>query len=80
MTTKKHQKVCATLNYIEYFLILGSTINGYISISSFASMVGIAIGITNSAVGLKIRVITVAIKRYQSIIQKKKKKLEKKLL
>ena len=43
-------------------------------------MVGIAIGITNSAVGLKIRVITVAIKRYQSIIQKKKKKLEKKVL
>ena len=77
LTTKKHQKVCATLNYIEYFLILGSTITGYISISSFASMIGIAIGITSSGVGLKICVITAAIKRYQSIIQKKKKKHEK---
>ena len=77
LTTKKHQKVCATLNYIEYFLILGSTITGYISISSFASMIGIAIGITSSGVGLKICVITAAIKRYQSITQKKKKKHEK---
>ena len=39
---KKHKKVCTTLNYIEHFLILGSTITGCVSISSFASLVGIA--------------------------------------
>ena len=51
---KKHKKVCTTLNYIENFLILGSTITGCVSISSFASLVGILIGITSSAIGLKI--------------------------
>ena len=27
---KKHRKVCTTLNYIEHFLILVSTVTGYI--------------------------------------------------
>ena len=31
---KKHIKVCATLNYIEHFLILGSAITRSISISA----------------------------------------------
>ena len=30
----KHKKVCATLNYIEHFLILGSAVTGWISISA----------------------------------------------
>ena len=42
LMSKKHKKVCTTLNYIEHFLILGSTITGCVSISSFASLVGIA--------------------------------------
>ena len=54
MISKKHKKVCATLNYIEQFFILGSTITGCISISAFASLVSISIGITSSAIGLKI--------------------------
>ena len=44
--SKKHKKVSATLNYIEKFLILGSTITGYVSITTFASLVGIPVGIT----------------------------------
>ena len=28
LMSKKHKKVCATLNYIAHFLILGSTITG----------------------------------------------------
>ena len=32
---RKHKKVCTTLNYIEHFLILVSTITGCISISAF---------------------------------------------
>ena len=66
-SSKKHKKVCTTLNYIEYFLILASTINGCVSISAFASLIGIPIGITNSAIGLKICAITVGIKKYKSI-------------
>ena len=30
LISKKHKKVCTTLNYIEHFLILGSTITGFI--------------------------------------------------
>ena len=49
---KKHKKVCTTLNYIEHFLILGSTITGCVSISVFSSLAGIPIGITSSTTGL----------------------------
>ena len=75
--SKNHIKVCTTLNYIEHFLILGSTITGCISISAFASLVGIPIGLISSAVGLKIFSMTAGIKKYKSIVKKKKKKHHK---
>ena len=71
LMSKKHKKVCTTLNYIEHFLILASTITGCVSISAFASLIGIPIGITSSAIGLKICAITAEIKKYKSIIKKK---------
>ena len=80
LMSKKHKKVCTTLNYIEHFLILASTITGCISISAFASLIGILIGITSSAIGLKICAITAGIKKYKSIIKKKKKKHDKTVL
>ena len=46
-------------------------------ISAFASLAGILIGITSSAIGLKICAIAAGIKRYKSIIKKKKKKHDK---
>ena len=52
LMSRKHKKVCATLNYIEDFLILASTITGCISTFDFASLIGIPIGITSSAIGL----------------------------
>ena len=54
LISKKHKKVCPTLNYIEHFLILVSTIIQCISISVFASLIGIPIGIMSFAIGLKI--------------------------
>ena len=60
--SRKYKKVCTTLNYIEHFLILASTITGYISISAFASLIGIPLGITVSAIGLKLCAITAGIK------------------
>ena len=74
---RKHQKVCTTLNYIEHFLILASTINGCISVSVSASLLGIPIGITSSAIQLKICAIAAGIKKYKSIIKKKKRNLIK---
>ena len=71
--SKKHKKVCTSLNYIEHFLILASTITGCVFISAFASLVGVPIGITSSAIGLKFCAITAGIKKYKSIIKRKKK-------
>ena len=43
-------------------------------------MIGILVGITSSATGLKICAITAGIKKYKSIIKKKKKKYDKVVL
>ena len=51
--SKKHKKVCRILNYIDHSLFVISTITGCVSISAFASLVGIPIGITSSAIRLK---------------------------
>ena len=57
---------------MEHVLILTSTITGCISISAFAFLIGIPIGIMSSVIGLKIFEITVEIKKYKSSIKKKK--------
>ena len=62
------------MNYIEHLLISISAVTGYISISSSTSLVGIPIGIMSIGTGLKICVITTEIKKYKSILEKKKKK------
>ena len=77
LISKKLKNVCTALNYIGHFLILGATITGCVSISAYASLVGIPIGITSSTIGLKICAISAAIKKYKSIIKKKKKKHNK---
>ena len=78
--SKKHKKVCATLNYIKHFLILASKNTGWVSIFAFASLIGIPIGITSSGIGLKICAITAGIKKYKTIIEKEKKKYDKLVL
>ena len=75
--SKKHKKVCTDLKYIEHFLILASTITGCISISDFASLIGVPIAITSYAIGLKLCAVTAGIKKCKSIIQKKKRKHDK---
>ena len=70
--SRKHKKVCTILNYTEHFLILASTITGCILISVFASIMGIPIGITSSAIGLNVCAVAAGIKKYKSIIKKKK--------
>ena len=44
--SKKHKKVFRILNYIDNLLIVIYTISGCVSISDFASSVGIPIGTT----------------------------------
>ena len=50
LVSKKHKKICSTLNYIGHFLFLSSTITGSVSISAFASFVSIPIGIKSFAI------------------------------
>ena len=74
MISKKYKKVCRVFNCIEHLLILDSTVIECISISTLASLVGIPVGITSSAVGLEICVITTGIKTINQQIRKRKKK------
>ena len=52
--SRKYKKVYTNLNYIEHFLTFDSTITGYITISAFAYLFGVSIGITSPAIGLNI--------------------------
>ena len=73
----KHKKVCTSLNYIKNCLILASTITECISISDFASLIGIPIGITSSGKELKFFAVAPVIKKYKSINKKRRKSMIK---
>ena len=69
--SEKYKKACKYLNCVGHLLILVSTVI-LVSISAFASLVYVLVGITSSAVGIKICAITAGIKTYMSVIKKKK--------
>ena len=75
--SNKHRKVLTTLNYIEHVLILASAVSRCISLCALASLLGIPIGIASSIIGLNICAMTAWIKKFKSIIKKKKKKHNK---
>ena len=58
---------------LKHLLVFVLTVTGCVSISAFASLVCIPVGITSSAVGTKIFAVTAEIKKYRSIIKEKKK-------
>ena len=80
LMSEKYKKTCKYLNYVEHVFILVSAVNGGVSVSVFASLVCVAVGITSSSVGLKICAITTGLKKYNSIIKKEKKKNDKIML
>ena len=57
---------------LSTFFILASIVNGCILISAFACLCGIPAEIMSSAIVSKICAITAGIKKYKSIIKKKK--------
>ena len=75
-----YRKICRNLNYFEHYLVFDSAVSGCVLTSAFASLVGVPVGFASSAVGMKICAITTRIKKYESIIKKKKKKHDKILL
>ena len=50
LINKKEKKVCRILKYTEHLLILASTLSGCVSIFSVASLIGIPVGISSSAI------------------------------
>ena len=73
LMSEKYKKTCKCLSYVEHLLILVSTVPGCVSVSSFASLVCVPVGITSSAVGIETCTIAARIKKYKSVIKKKKK-------
>ena len=61
----------------KHFIILASAINWCVSISAFSSLLVIHLGITSPPIGLEICTIAEVIKRYKSIINKKKNRYDK---
>ena len=70
-------KIFTTLNYSEHILTSVSAVPGCISISDFASLVDIFMGMMISTIGLNIPAIVARIKKYKLIIKEKKKKHNK---
>ena len=73
----KYKETCKHLNYVKNSVILASRVTGCVSTSTFASLVAILVGITSSSVEIKICAVSAGIKKYKSIIRKKKKKHNK---
>ena len=73
LTSKKHKNAFRVWNYYDNLLILISKVNWCVSISDFDFLVGIPIGTTSSAIGLKVCTISAEIKKSKSIIKKNKK-------
>ena len=77
LMSEKYKKTCKCLNYVKHLLVLVSTITGCVSISAYALLVSVLAGITSSAVEIKNCAITAGIKKYKSIIKKRKRKHDK---
>ena len=71
---QKHKKACRSLNYFEHFLIFISAVSCYVSVSEFVSLVGVSVGLASSLVVVRTCAVPAGIKRYKSVIKKKRKK------
>ena len=81
LMSENYKKKCKNLNYVEHLLILISKLLvGFVLIAAFASLVFVPGSITSSEVRIKNCKILAGIKKYNSIIKKKKKKRGKKVL
>ena len=62
--------MCRAMNYFVHSLVFISAVSSWVPVSVFSSLVGVLVGTASSAVGLKIFVITAAMKKYKSLIKK----------
>ena len=71
MLVRNIKRLVKLKKYNKRLLILASTFTSCISVSAYASLVDVSVGITSSAFGLKICVINARLKKSISIIKKK---------
>ena len=71
--SEKYNQTCKYLNQAENFLVLYSMITGGVSISALVSLFCVPVGFMSSSIGIKVSTITAGIKKYKSIIKKKRK-------
>ena len=69
------KRVCKTLNYIIYLLNLAYVVIRCVSISALACFASIPIWFANSVVGWNICAKIVGIKRFKSVIKKKRRRM-----
>ena len=72
--SKKYKNSCTTLNYIGKLLNLASTLRDVFQFLLLLFCLLFLLGIMSFATGFEICAIAARIKRYNSIIKKKKKK------
>ena len=65
------------MNYIKQFLVLASAVTGFISISTFAFLLGVPIKITSSAIGLKIFATAAGLKGISPLSRKRRRNVIK---
>ena len=63
--SKKKEKACMVLNYIDKLLIFVYVDPGCFSISAFTSLIAIATSIAGASMGLKVYVISAENKKHQ---------------
>ena len=73
LMNEKHKTMYKVLICCHHFLTFVSASSGWVSVSAFASLGGVPIGVENSAVRLKMCALTARIKKHKSIIKKRKK-------
>ena len=76
-TSKKLSKYIATFDYFDKTLIVLSATSVGVSIISFASVIGVPVGIASASFTLVFSLTTGIIKKLLSITRNKKKKLNK---
>ena len=77
LMSKKNKKVCTALGCIEDLFILFSVVSGDVSGFSFASLVGILIGIAIYEVRLKVLVIMQELKSMNQQLRESRKSIIK---
>ena len=73
--SEKQKKVCGALNYFEHFLVF--VCYGCVSISAFASLVSVPVGIPSSVVGISICAKLLELKSISQLSRKRGKPMTK---